>query len=51
MHLSKDADAMNVLRKIGSQKQRPIAQRDRRPHMLGESVHFIETTKVIHSFL
>lgn len=45
MPLTKDVDAMNVLRKIGSQKQRTVLQRDRRSHLLAESVNFIETEK------
>lgn len=43
MHLNRDIDAMNILRKIATQKQRTILQRDRRPHLLAESIHFIES--------
>lgn len=37
--LDKNVDAVNVLRKIGSQKRRRVVYRDRRPHMYAE--HYV----------
>ncbi|XP_071442696.1 pre-rRNA-processing protein TSR1 homolog [Hetaerina americana] len=34
-------DALLLLRRIGSQKQRPVTQRDRRPHILAEKLQFL----------
>ncbi|XP_022919031.2 pre-rRNA-processing protein TSR1 homolog [Onthophagus taurus] len=40
--LDKNSDALNVLRKIGSQKQKGVTYRDRRPHLLVENYNFID---------
>ncbi|XP_046396725.1 pre-rRNA-processing protein TSR1 homolog [Ischnura elegans] len=34
-------DALLLLRRIGSQKQRPVTQRDRRPHLFAEKLRFL----------
>lgn len=39
MVLDKNSDAINVLRKIGSQKRKRVVYRDRRPHMYAE--HYV----------
>uniref|UniRef100_A0A8D8XGS9 Pre-rRNA-processing protein TSR1 homolog n=1 Tax=Cacopsylla melanoneura TaxID=428564 RepID=A0A8D8XGS9_9HEMI len=39
--LSNAMDVLNILRKIGNQKQRKVVFRDRRPHLLAEKVDFI----------
>nr|CAD7567990.1 unnamed protein product [Timema californicum] len=39
--LDKIGDGLTFLRKVGSQKQRAIIQRDRRPHMLAEVAEFL----------
>jgi Uncharacterized conserved protein len=41
MGLSNSTDVLNVMRKIGNQKQRKIVFRDRRPHLLAEKLDFI----------
>ncbi|KAG8233141.1 hypothetical protein J437_LFUL010371 [Ladona fulva] len=41
LSLETPGDALLLLRRIGSQKQRNIAQRDRRPHLLAEKARFI----------
>ncbi|KAI5740470.1 hypothetical protein M8J76_004157 [Diaphorina citri] len=41
MGLSNATDVLNVMRKIGNQKQRKIVFRDRRPHLLAEKLDFI----------
>ncbi|KAI5748096.1 hypothetical protein M8J77_021827 [Diaphorina citri] len=41
MGLSNPTDVLNVMRKIGNQKQRKIVFRDRRPHLLAEKLDFI----------
>ncbi|KAK0086595.1 hypothetical protein PV325_002904 [Microctonus aethiopoides] len=38
--LNNAADALNLLRKVGSQKQRKVAFRDKRPYLLAEDVEF-----------
>lgn len=38
--LDKATDALNILRRLGSQKQRVVAYRDKRPHLLAEHVAF-----------
>uniref|UniRef100_A0A146LG16 Pre-rRNA-processing protein TSR1 homolog n=1 Tax=Lygus hesperus TaxID=30085 RepID=A0A146LG16_LYGHE len=43
MTMDKTGDGLNILRKIALQKQKSLIMRDRRPHLLGESLHFIET--------
>lgn len=40
MVLDKNVDAINVLRKIGSQKRKRVVYRDRRPHMYAEHYNF-----------
>lgn len=42
MTFDKNGDGLTLLRKLGSQKQRAIRQRDCRPHILGEEVEMIE---------
>lgn len=37
--LDKNVDAINILRKIGTQKRKPVLYRDRRPHMYAE--HYV----------
>nr|CAD7395269.1 unnamed protein product [Timema cristinae] len=39
--LDKIGDGLTFLRKVGSQKQRAVIQRDRRPHMLAEVAEFM----------
>ncbi|CAG9771433.1 unnamed protein product [Ceutorhynchus assimilis] len=41
MVLDKSADAINILRKIGDQKKKPVLYRDRRPYLYGEEVEYI----------
>lgn len=50
MALEKESDCLLVLRKVGSQKLRSIAQRDRRPHMLAEQVEYVLGEQVSQSF-
>lgn len=40
--LDKNGDGLALLRKLGSQKQRPLRQRDCRPHILGEEIEILE---------
>lgn len=40
-NLEKEFEAMNILRKIGDQKMKPIHYRDRRPYMFAEDVEFV----------
>ena len=40
MSLDKTADAINVLRRAGSQKQRNVTYRNKRSFLLGEDVKF-----------
>lgn len=40
MTLSKEADGLNVLRRIGNQKRKNVLYRDRRPHLFAESYQF-----------
>lgn len=37
--LDKNVDAINILRKIGTQKRKKVVYRDRRPHMYAE--HYV----------
>ena len=39
--LKNESDGVLLLRKIGSQKQRSITQRDSRPHLIAESVKYV----------
>ncbi|KAK9881798.1 hypothetical protein WA026_017313 [Henosepilachna vigintioctopunctata] len=39
--LDKDADGVNLLRKIGNQKIKPVHYRDNRPHLVAEDVQFV----------
>ncbi|XP_066581384.1 pre-rRNA-processing protein TSR1 homolog isoform X2 [Prorops nasuta] len=39
-HLDKGMDALNILRRVGSQKQREVLYRKKRPHLLGEELKF-----------
>lgn len=41
MCLDTNAEAFNVLRRIGGQKQKPLYNKDNRPHMFGEAVDYI----------
>lgn len=41
MGLDRSVDAVNLLRKIGNQKQKFIACRDRRPHLYAEHVEAV----------
>ncbi|CAG9814514.1 unnamed protein product [Phaedon cochleariae] len=41
MVLDKNIDGINLLRRIGNQKRKPVLYRDRRPHLLGEEVEYI----------
>ncbi|KAL1460744.1 hypothetical protein WDU94_012696 [Cyamophila willieti] len=41
MGLSNAVDVLNILRKIGNQKQRKVLFRDRRPHLLAEKLDFV----------
>ncbi|KAK6635555.1 hypothetical protein RUM44_000807 [Polyplax serrata] len=40
--VEKEMDGLNLLRKIGNQKQKTICHRDRRPHLLGEQIEFVK---------
>lgn len=39
--LDKNADGVNLLRRIGNQKRKSVLYRDRRPHLLAEEVEYI----------
>lgn len=39
--LDKDADGINILRRIGGQKRKAVLYRDRRPHLYAENVEFV----------
>lgn len=39
--LDKNVDAVNLLRRIGNQKHKKVAYRDRRPHLYAENVEYI----------
>lgn len=41
MTLDKNADAVNILRRIGNQKRKSVLYRDRRPHLLAEEVEYL----------
>ncbi|XP_018333925.1 pre-rRNA-processing protein TSR1 homolog [Agrilus planipennis] len=41
MNLGKNVDALNVLRKIGNQKQKNLTYRDRRTHLVAEKMEFV----------
>ena len=41
--LEKNSDAINILRRIGTQKTRNILYRDRRPHMIADHVDYIKS--------
>nr|XP_023024450.1 pre-rRNA-processing protein TSR1 homolog [Leptinotarsa decemlineata] len=41
MVLDKNVDGINLLRRIGSQKRKPVLYRDRRPHVFGEEVEYV----------
>lgn len=40
MQLDTPTDAFNVLRRVGTQKQRTVSYRDKRPHLLAEEIKF-----------
>lgn len=41
MMLDKNADGLNILRRVGNQKRKSVLYRDRRPHLYGENVAFV----------
>ncbi|VEN52810.1 unnamed protein product, partial [Callosobruchus maculatus] len=41
MTLDKNADGINLLRRIGNQKRKSVLYRDRRPHLIAESVEYV----------
>lgn len=43
--LSSDSDSILLLRRIGSQKQKSITQRDRRPHLMVEEIQSVPETE------
>ncbi|KAK7868139.1 hypothetical protein R5R35_003016 [Gryllus longicercus] len=45
MSFEKNGAGLNALRRIGSQKQRSVIFRDRRPHLLAESVTYVPDTE------
>ncbi|XP_050307223.1 pre-rRNA-processing protein TSR1 homolog [Anthonomus grandis grandis] len=45
MVLDKNADAINILRRIGDQKRKSVFYRDRRPYLYGEEVEFVPNTE------
>ncbi|XP_066248331.1 pre-rRNA-processing protein TSR1 homolog isoform X2 [Euwallacea similis] len=45
MVLDKNADAINILRKIGDQKRKSVLYRDRRPYLYGEEVEYVPDTR------
>lgn len=54
MTLDKNADGVNILRRIGNQKRKPVKYRDRRPHLLAEEVEYVpdnEGNTLLHSVL
>ncbi|KRT79115.1 hypothetical protein AMK59_8569, partial [Oryctes borbonicus] len=42
--LEKEGDELNLLRKIGNQKQKSVTYRDRRPHLYSENVEYLKDT-------
>ncbi|XP_068985544.1 pre-rRNA-processing protein TSR1 homolog [Bombus flavifrons] len=40
LQLDTPTDAFNVLRRVGTQKQRTVSYRDKRPHLLAEEIKF-----------
>lgn len=53
MTLNNNTDALNILRRAGSQKQRNVNFRNKRSFLLGEDVKFnlAENVSVYHLFL
>jgi hypothetical protein len=47
MMLGRINDGVAVLRRIGSQKQRDVKYRNKRPYMLAEAVRYIPDAQVI----
>lgn len=45
--LTSDSDSLLILRKIGSQKQKTVTQRDRRPHLLAEEIQQVPESEVM----
>lgn len=41
MLLDSNAHGLNLLRKIGNQKQKSVFYRDRRPHLYGEEIEYV----------
>lgn len=41
MALDRNADGINILRKIGQQKRRPVTYRDCRPHLYADNVEYV----------
>lgn len=44
-HLEKEFQAINLFKKIGEQKRRPVHYRDKRPYMYVEDVEFVPNTE------
>ncbi|KAL3283543.1 hypothetical protein HHI36_006682 [Cryptolaemus montrouzieri] len=40
--LDKEVDGINLLRKIGNQKRKPVHYRDKRPHLYAEHVEYVQ---------
>lgn len=51
MTLDKSADALNMLRRAGSQKQRSVIYRNKRSYLLAENVQFNLDTDVRYLIL
>lgn len=45
--LDKNVDGVNVLRKIGNQKQKSVLYRDHRPHLFGEEIEYVPDSEGI----
>ncbi|XP_066138171.1 pre-rRNA-processing protein TSR1 homolog isoform X2 [Euwallacea fornicatus] len=45
MVLDKNADAINILRRIGNQKRKHVFYRDKRPYIYGEEVEYVPDIK------
>lgn len=51
MVLDKNTDGINLIRRIGNQKQKSVLFRDRRPHMYAEHVEYVPDNegKLLHT--
>ncbi|CAH2015899.1 unnamed protein product [Acanthoscelides obtectus] len=45
MTLDKNADGVNLLRRIGNQKRKSVLYRDRRPHLIAETVEYVSDSE------